>query len=230
MNDQPQTVVCTLYQFVTLEDCRQLRAPLMQVLHTNNLRGTILLAREGINGTVAGSRGGIDAVLSYLRADSRFDQLRYRESYVEQTPFHRTKVKLKKEIVTMGVPDINPAHISGTYVDPKQWNALISDPDVTVVDTRNEYEIQIGSFTHALNPHTKSFREFPDFAKEQLDPRENKKVAMFCTGGIRCEKSSAFLKSLGFDEVYHLARWHFEIPGRCSARRISVAGRVFRVR
>jgi len=192
-------VVCALYHFVTLDDYEQLREPLQTVLTEHNVCGTLLLAREGINGTIAGSRSGIDAALAFLRAD-----IRCKESYTDSPPFHRCKVKLKKEIVTMGVADIDPNNIVGTYIKPKDWNALISDPEVTLIDTRNEYEVQIGSFTDAVNPHTKSFREFPAYAEQALDPGTHKKVAMFCTGGIRCEKSTAYLKSVGFDEVYHL--------------------------
>ena len=197
-------VVCALYHFVTLDDYEQLREPLQAVLTEHKVCGTLLLAREGINGTIAGTRSGVDAALAFLRSDSRFAEIRIKESYTDSPPFHRCKVKLKKEIVTMGVADIDPNNIAGTYIKPKDWNSLISDPEVTVIDTRNEYEVQIGSFTDAVNPHTKSFREFPDYAEQSLDPGTHKKVAMFCTGGIRCEKSTAYLKSIGFDEVYHL--------------------------
>jgi UPF0176 protein len=171
---------------------------------TNQVRGTLLLAREGINGTIAGSREGIDAVVALIRQDSRFAAIEIKESYTDENPFYRTKVKLKKEIVTMGVEDIDPNHIVGTYVDASDWNALISDPEVLLVDTRNRYEYQIGTFQGAVNPETDSFREFPEFVAQQLDPEKHRKVAMFCTGGIRCEKSTAYLKQQGFDEVYHL--------------------------
>lgn len=198
------TVVCALYHFATLDDYESLRAPLQHVLEAHHTRGTLLLAHEGINGTVAGTREGIDALLDFLHADDRFAGLSFKESIDDDTPFLRAKVKLKKEIVTMGVPDIDPRQIKGTYVKPKDWNDLISDPDVTLIDTRNEYEVQIGTFKNAVNPHTTTFREFPDYARANLDPARNRKVAMFCTGGIRCEKSTAYLKSMGFDEVYHL--------------------------
>jgi UPF0176 protein len=166
--------------------------------------GTLLLAREGINGTIAGPRVGVDAVKRWLDADSRFEGVDYKESFVDIQPFKRTKVKLKKEIVTMGVDGIDPKRIVGTYVEPKDWNAVISDPDVLVVDTRNQYEVEIGTFANAKNPATDTFREFPDYVKQNLDSSRHKKVAMFCTGGIRCEKSTAYLKEQGFDEVYHL--------------------------
>lgn len=199
-----QTIVCAMYKFVVLEDFEALREPLHNVMLNNDVRGTLLLAREGINGTVAGSRAGIDALLSWLQNDPRLADIGYKESIDDSNPFHRTKVKLKKEIVTMGVDGIDPKRIVGTYVKPDEWNALISDPEVTLVDTRNDYEVQVGTFKGAINPSTNTFREFPDYVKEQLDPQKNKKVAMFCTGGIRCEKSTAYLKEQGFDEVYHL--------------------------
>ena len=198
------TVVAALYKFVRLPDFETLRSPLHKVMTDHEVRGTVLLAAEGVNGTIAGTREGVDAVLDFLRADSRINTLTAKESYTQENPFYRSKVKLKKEIVTMGVEDIDPNDIVGTYVKPEDWNALIADPDVLLVDTRNDYEVQIGSFKNALNPKTESFREFPEFAKQNLDPSKHKKVAMFCTGGIRCEKSTAFMKQQGFKEVYHL--------------------------
>ncbi len=197
-------VVCALYKFVTLEDYQKIKAPLLNFMLDQDLRGTLLLAHEGINGTVAGSRDAINALLAFLGNDPRLAQVSYKESFVDEMPFLRTRVKLKKEIVTMGVEGIDPKRVVGTYVQPKDWNALISDPDVLLVDTRNDYEVQVGTFKHALNPNTESFREFPQYVKDNLDPTKNKKVAMFCTGGIRCEKSTAYLKEQGFEEVYHL--------------------------
>ncbi|MBN3563208.1 oxygen-dependent tRNA uridine(34) hydroxylase TrhO [Aliamphritea spongicola] len=199
-----QIVVCALYKFVTLEDYQEIREPLRQLLESNGIRGTLLLAKEGINGTVAGTREGIDALLAWLKNDPRLADTVYKESFDDSNPFYRTKVKLKKEIVTMGVEGIDPKQVVGTYVKPKDWNALISDPDVILVDTRNDYEVQVGTFEGAINPETDTFREFPQYVKDNLDPEKNKKVAMFCTGGIRCEKSTAYLKEQGFDEVYHL--------------------------
>ena len=199
-----QVVVCAIYKFVTLDNYVDLKPPLLNFMASNNVRGTLLLANEGINGTVAGSRKDIDALLNYLRSDDRLAELSYKESFTEEMPFLRTRVKLKKEIVTMGVEGIDPKHVVGTYVKPKDWNALISDPDVVLVDTRNDYEVQVGTFKNALNPDTESFREFPQYVKDNLDPKKNKKVAMYCTGGIRCEKSTAYLKEQGFEEVYHL--------------------------
>lgn len=197
-------VVSALYKFVRLPDFESMRAPLHDLMSAQEVRGTLLLAAEGINGTIAGSREGIDAVLAWLRSDPRLATLSTKESYTDENPFYRTKVKLKREIVTMGVEDIDPNHIVGTYVKPREWNALISDPEVVLVDTRNDYEVQIGTFRNAVNPKTTSFREFPAFARNTLDPTKHTKVAMFCTGGIRCEKSTAFMKQQGFKEVYHL--------------------------
>lgn len=199
-----QFVVCALYKFVTLEDYQAMRQPLFAVMEAQGIKGTLLLAKEGINGTVSGTRTAIDALLTWLNADSRLNPISYKESFDDSQPFHRTKVKLKKEIVTMGVEGIDPRKTVGTYVKPDQWNALISDPNVTVIDTRNDYEIDIGTFKGAMNPQTESFREFPQYVADNLDPNKQKKVAMFCTGGIRCEKSTAYLKEQGFDEVYHL--------------------------
>jgi UPF0176 protein len=173
-------------------------------MEDNGVKGTLLLANEGINGTVAGSREGIDALLTWLKSDERLADISYKESFDAEMPFYRTKVKLKKEIVTMGVEGIDPLQVVGTYVKPKDWNALISDPDVVLVDTRNDYEIEIGTFEGAVNPNTETFREFPEYVEKNLDPKKHKKVAMFCTGGIRCEKSTAYMKEQGFDEVYHL--------------------------
>jgi len=199
-----QMVVCALYKFVTLENFQALRRPLHNVMEANQVRGTLLLADEGINGTIAGSRAGIDNVLDWLRSDPRLSDLDYKESFTDSLPFNRAKVKLKKEIVTMGIEGVDPKRVVGTYVSPEDWNKLISDPDVILVDTRNDYEFKVGTFKNAINPNTESFREFPRYVRENLHPEKHKKIAMFCTGGIRCEKSTAFLKEQGFDEVYHL--------------------------
>ncbi|MDP2903045.1 MAG: rhodanese-related sulfurtransferase [Methylovulum sp.] len=199
-----QIVVCAMYKFVTLENFHALRQPLHDVMEDNQVRGTLLLASEGINGTVAGSRQSVDALLDWLRRDPRLSDIGCKESYTDRLPFNRAKVKLKKEIVTMGLEGIDPKRVVGTYVNPKDWNQLISDPDVILVDTRNDYEYKVGTFKNALNPNTVSFREFPRYVQDNLSPEKHKKVAMFCTGGIRCEKSTAFLKEQGFTEVYHL--------------------------
>lgn len=197
-------VVAALYKFVTLTDVQTMQPKLLAVCEEAGIKGTLLLAHEGINGTIAGSRSGIDAVLSYLRSDKRLADLDWKESVCQKMPFLRMKVRLKKEIVTLGVPGINPNISVGEYVDPKDWNALISDPDVVVLDTRNDYEYEIGTFKGAVDPNTETFREFPKYIKDNLDPGKHKKVAMFCTGGIRCEKASSFMLKEGFEKVYHL--------------------------
>ncbi|MGB0760838.1 MAG: rhodanese-related sulfurtransferase, partial [Rubripirellula sp.] len=197
-------VVAALYRFVQLDDYEDLQKPIHDQMVEYGVCGSLLLASEGINGTVSGSREAIDQLLNYLRDDPRLSSLEVKESFALEAPFKRTRVRLKKEIVTMGVDGINPNDSVGTYVDPKDWNKLISDPEVTVIDTRNDYEVAIGTFEGAINPETESFRQFPAFVDNELDPQKHRKVAMFCTGGIRCEKSTAFLRSKGFDEVYHL--------------------------
>jgi len=197
-------VVAALYRFVRLENFEELRQPLLNLMLENQIRGTLLLAAEGINGTVAGTQPAIDRLIDWLRSDKRLAKLDCKFSYDDEMPFYRSRVKLKKEIVTMGVEGIDPNRVVGTYVKPQDWNALISDPEVTLIDTRNDYETAIGTFKNAELPHTTSFREFPEYTKQHLDKEKQRKVAMFCTGGIRCEKSTAYLKEQGFDEVYHL--------------------------
>ncbi len=188
-----KTVIAALYKFVALPDFKALRQPLFEYCE-----------QRGINGTVAGPREAIDSLLGYLKSDPRLVDIDHKESFEASQPFYRLKVKLKKEIVTMGVEDIDPNTCAGTYVEPEDWNALIQSPDVTVIDTRNHYEYDIGTFEHAINPQTETFRELPEYVAANLDPTKHKRVAMFCTGGIRCEKSTAYLKQQGFDEVYHL--------------------------
>ncbi|WP_252108212.1 MULTISPECIES: rhodanese-related sulfurtransferase [unclassified Halomonas] len=197
-------VVAALYKFVTLNDFEALREPLRQAMVDHGVKGTLLLAREGINGTVAGSREGIDALLEWLSSDERLMDLDHKESFCDEMPFYRTKVKLKREIVTMGVDGVDPNASVGTYVEPEQWNDVISDPEVLVIDTRNDYEVEIGSFEGAIDPKTATFREFPEYVRKHYDPARHKKVAMFCTGGIRCEKASSFMLNEGFEEVFHL--------------------------
>jgi len=197
-------VVAAFYHFTQLEDYESLQPTLKEFCDVHQLKGTILLAKEGINSTIAGSRAAIDALLAYLRSDRRLQDLEHKESYCQGIPFQRMKVRLKKEIVTLGVPDIDPRYRVGTYIDPKDWNALIADPEVVVIDTRNNYEVEFGTFKGAINPNLETFGEFPDYVQNQLDPEKHQKVAMFCTGGIRCEKASAYMLSQGFTEVYHL--------------------------
>lgn len=197
-------LVATFYKFVSLPDYVELRSPLLALCQARNLRGTILLAQEGINGTLAGSKEAIDSVLTDLRQDPRFADLNVKVAETDSMMFDRLKVKLKKEIVTSGCPDVDPTQQVGTYVKPQDWNELISDPEVTVIDVRNQFEVSIGSFKGAIDPKTGSFRQFPDYVESELDPTQHKKVAMFCTGGIRCEKASSYMLSQGFNEVYHL--------------------------
>jgi UPF0176 protein len=197
-------VVAALYKFVGLPNFAKLREPLLDFCQHRNIKGTLLLAHEGINGTVSGTREAIDELMGFLRAMPWFADLEHKESFEGDQPFYRMKVKLKKEIVTMGVEDIDPNQTVGKYLNPLEWNEMISNPDVVLVDTRNYYEYNIGTFKGAINPNTTTFREFPEYVAKNLDPAIHKKVAMFCTGGIRCEKSTAFMKQQGFDEVYHL--------------------------
>jgi UPF0176 protein len=198
-------IVAAFYKFVRLPDFAQKRNSLLSYCQAQGIRGTIILAAEGINGTIAAaSREPIDSVLSFLRSDPRLANLEYQESYADSLPFERMKVELKREIVTIGLPGVDPNERVGTYVSPKDWNALICDPEVTVIDTRNDYEVNIGTFKGAQNPQTDSFRQFPNYTRQRLDPSKHKKVALFCTGGIRCEKASSFMLEQGFPEVYHL--------------------------
>jgi UPF0176 protein len=203
-NTSGSIVVCAMYKFVTLNNYQEIKPNLYKVMEDNQIKGTLLLANEGINGTVAGTREAIDTLLNWLQSDDRLTNISYKESFTEEMPFNRSKVKLKKEIVTMGIEGIDPKQVVGTYVEPKDWNALISDPDVILVDTRNDYEFQVGTFENAVNPNTETFREFPQYVQDNMSPAKHKKVAMFCTGGIRCEKSTAYMKEQGYEEVYHL--------------------------
>ena len=197
-------VVAALYKFVTLKDFSELRGPLLAAMKSHGVKGTLLLAEEGINGTISGKREAIDGFLTELKLDFRFTELDHKESFCDEDPFYRSNVKLKKEIVTIGVEGVDPKKQVGTYVEPADWNALIADPDVLLIDTRNDYEVALGTFEGAADPKTGSFGEFPKFVGANLDPAKHQKVAMFCTGGIRCEKASSYLHSQGFREVYHL--------------------------
>ena len=205
-------LTAALYKFVELPDFAELRAPLLARCELHGVKGTLLLASEGINGTIAGRCESVHAVLAFLRRDPRLAALEHKEAYAARMPFHRMKVRLKREIVTLGVPDVHPALMAGRYVKPQDWNRLLCDPGVVIVDTRNDYEVAIGSFEGAINPATQTFSELPAWVEKEmaeggkLAPVDGRmpKVAMFCTGGIRCEKSTAFLRAKGFDEVYHL--------------------------
>jgi len=197
-------VVAALYKFTELKDFKELREVLIDLCKSNDIRGSLLLAEEGINGTVAGSSQAIDKLKNWLASDKRFDGVEYKESFSPKCPFYRMKVKLKKEIVTLSVPGVSPVKKVGTYVKPKDWNNLLQDPDVVLIDTRNDYEVKIGTFKGAVDPKTTSFSQFPEFIENNFNPKQHKKVAMFCTGGIRCEKASSYMLEQGFEEVYHL--------------------------
>ncbi|MBL8562356.1 MAG: rhodanese-related sulfurtransferase [Gemmobacter sp.] len=196
--------IAALYHFTRFPDPAALRPALQALCDMQGVKGSLLLAAEGVNGTIAGPRAGIDAVLAHLRALPGCAALEHKESHAETMPFGRMKVKLKREIVTMGQPDIDPRARVGHYVAPQDWNALIAEPDVVVIDTRNDYEVAIGSFEGAIDPGTHSFREFPAWWEANRARFHNKRVAMFCTGGIRCEKSTNYLLSQGVEDVYHL--------------------------
>ncbi|WP_298968585.1 rhodanese-related sulfurtransferase [uncultured Roseobacter sp.] len=196
--------IAALYHFTRFDDPDALRPDLLALCNTHGVQGTLLLAKEGVNGTIAGSRQGIDAVLAHLRALPGCSDLEWKEATSDHAPFGKMKVRLKREIVTMGQPDVDPRARVGHYVDPQDWNALISAPDVAVIDTRNDYEVAIGTFDGAIDPKTESFGGFPAWWEANKERFHNKKIAMFCTGGIRCEKSTNYLLGQGVDEVYHL--------------------------
>ncbi|TGQ39611.1 rhodanese-related sulfurtransferase [Mesorhizobium sp. M00.F.Ca.ET.216.01.1.1] len=203
MSNQPFRVAA-LYRFARLEAFDSLRVPLAAFCCERGIRGTLLLAHEGINGTVAGSEAAIAALIDHLESIEGLAGLEVKYSSAAEMPFHRMKVRLKREIVTMGVENIDPAASAGTYVAPADWNALISDANTIVIDTRNAYEVSIGTFKGAVDPATTSFREFPAWVEQHRDELDDRKIAMFCTGGIRCEKATAYVKSLGFEDVFHL--------------------------
>ncbi len=208
----PLFLTAALYKFVELPDYETLQVPLLACCEANGVKGTLLLASEGVNGTIAGLEPGVRAVLAWLRSDERLAALEHKESWTSVQAFYRMKVRLKKEIVTMGVPEVHPALMAGQYVKPTDWNALVSSPDVVLVDTRNDYEVKIGTFAGAINPDTHTFTELPGWVEREMHKGgklasvdgKKPRVAMFCTGGIRCEKSTALLRSKGFEEVYHL--------------------------
>ena len=199
-------LTAAFYLFVDLPDCAQFKAPLQALCEAEQVDGLILLAPEGINSTIAGPAQGVHTVLAWLRKQAPFTQLQHKESWSDKAPFRRMRVRIKKEIVTMGVPELRPASQAGHYVSAQDWNALIADPDVLLVDTRNDYEVELGTFEGAINPGIQSFAQLPAWLAAQglLDTAKPRKVAMFCTGGIRCEKSTALLRAKGLQEVYHL--------------------------
>lgn len=197
-------LVAALYKFSPLDPTSDLQTRLRYTCESQDVFGTLLLADEGMNGTIAGPEAGVRAVLETLRALPGFADLEHKESWASEQPFLRMKVRLKKEIVTMGVPGVDPNAQVGVYVEPEDWNDLITAPDVVTIDTRNDYEVRIGSFQGAIDPHTTSFREFPDWFRAFRETRPNARIAMYCTGGIRCEKATAFVRNEGIDEVFHL--------------------------
>ena len=196
--------IAALYKFVHLADYRALQPVLLRVCQDNDIRGTLLLAEEGINGTVAGTSGNIERLFRFFRRQPQLADMDYKLSYSAEVPFHRIRVKLRKEIVSLGVPGISPLTGSAIRVDPGDWNRLISDPGTLLVDTRNHYEYRIGTFKDALSPGTTNFREFPEYVRTRLAPRKHKKIALFCTGGIRCEKAGAYMLGQGFENVWQL--------------------------
>lgn len=202
--DIRSVAVLSFYKFVDLDDLLEIKDSLLSLCGKSYINGTFILASEGINATVAGPREGIDGLIAYLEGDTRFSGAQYKLSHNRKSPFHRLKVKFKKELVPMGISGIRPQRLSGQRVAPGQWNELISRPDVLLIDTRNDYENRVGTFRGAVNPETKHFREFPEYVGENLDPAEHKEVAMFCTGGIRCEKATSYLLEKGFKRVYQL--------------------------
>ena len=208
--------IAALYHFTRFTDPDAMRVPLLELCRAQSVKGTLLLAHEGINGTIAGPRAGIDAVLAHIRALPGCADLEWKEATASQPPFGKMKVRLKKEIVTMGQPDVDPRARTGHYVEPQDWNDLIRSDDVVVIDTRNDYEVSIGTFDGAIDPKTASFRDFPTWWEQNKDRFHNKRVAMFCTGGIRCEKSTNYLLGQGVEDVYHLKggilRYLEEVP------------------
>ena len=206
MQDSNKILVATLYKFFKVDDLVALQDQLYEICNKNNVMGTILIANEGVNGTISAKPREIEKTLISIQKDDRFSEIEIKYSSTNKQPFHKMRVRLKKEIVTIGLPEINPNKTVGTYVKPEEWNDIISDPDVILIDTRNKFEIKIGSFKNALDPRTTSFRDFPEWVKKfkQDKTNTNKKIAMYCTGGIRCEKASSLMKEEGFNEVYHL--------------------------
>ena len=203
-SNSSEFLVVTFYRFTKIDDLVNLQVSIKTCCRENNVKGIVLIANEGINSTISGTRDGVLNVLRFLQEDPRFAELAWKESSANKQPFRKLRVRLKKEIVTMGVQGIDPAQLVGSYVKPEDWNELISDPNVIVIDTRNDYEVEIGSFKNSINPNISSFGELPKWIEENIDFDAQPQVAMFCTGGIRCEKSTALLKEANLNEVYHL--------------------------
>ena len=197
-------IIASFYKFVPLHDHEDMKVSLLNVMREHNILGTIILADEGINGGFAGTPDEVLFLYEYLRIDPRLSDLNFKETYDDLMPFDKAKVKFRKEIVTLGVAGVNPLNKTGTRVLPEEWNTLLHDPNVLLIDTRNDYEVELGTFKNAINPNTENFRDFPEYVKNNLLDKKDKKIAMFCTGGIRCEKSTSYLLNLGFQEVYQL--------------------------
>lgn len=197
-------VVAAFYKFTPFSDYELMKESLLALMKSKEIKGTIILASEGINGTICGESTNLTFFIDHLKQYPGLDDLTCKISYSEYNPFDKSKVKLRKEIVTLGIPGVDPHAIHGTHVNPEEWNTLISDPNVLVIDTRNDYEVKLGTFKRAINPETENFRDFPDYVEKNLSVHKDKKIAMFCTGGIRCEKSTAYLKKMGFDQVFQL--------------------------
>ncbi|WP_173238219.1 rhodanese-related sulfurtransferase [Legionella antarctica] len=199
-----EIVIASFYKFVPLSELETMREFMLAKMRDMSVKGTIILAAEGINGGFASRREEVELFYQFMRSDSRFADLNFKETYDEKNPFDKAKVKLRKEIVTMGITNVDPTKSAGTYLNPDEWHEFIKDPDVILIDTRNDYEFELGTFKNAINPCTENFREFPEYVEKHLQDKKGKKIAMFCTGGIRCEKSTAYLKEHGFENVYHL--------------------------
>lgn len=197
-------IIASFYKFVTMDDFETMREPILAKMLDMGIKGTILLAKEGVNGGFAGTREQMDAFYAYMRSYPAFADLRFKETMDENNPFEKSKVKLRKEIVTMGVTEVQAYNPKETYLTPEEWNALLKDPEVVLIDTRNDYEFELGTFKNAINPNIENFREFPEYVQKELSDKKDKKIAMFCTGGIRCEKTTAYMKSQGFEKVYQL--------------------------
>ena len=196
--------IASFYKFIPLTDYEAMKDPILSAMKENNILGTIILAHEGINGSFAGYHEDVLFLYEFLKIDPRLSDLYFRERTDDLMPFDKAKVKFRKEIVTLGINDLDPLTSTGVHVSPNEWNELISDPEVLTIDTRNDYEVEFGTFKNAINPNTENFRDFPEFVNNNLIDKKDKKIAMFCTGGIRCEKSTSYLLSLGFKNVYQL--------------------------
>lgn len=199
-----EIVIAAFYKFVPLKDFMSYKSDMLEKMHELDIKGTIILAAEGINGSFAGTRNDMNAFYEFMNNNPDFGILNFKETFDEINPFDKAKVKLRKEIVTMGIQNVDPADNDGTYLDPMQWHELIQDPEVILLDTRNDYEYELGTFKNAINPNIENFREFPEYVAQHLNDKKDKKIAMFCTGGIRCEKTTAFMKQQGFQRVYQL--------------------------